>query len=408
MLDFSDQPYEFFPPRPSRLFGRLARWFNHSFVLPGPNHRVVEIEVEGLSRLQELVDRGARCLFLPNHSTHSDPQVMSEVHRRLGVPSSFMAAYDVFLRSKLSAWCMQRMGSFSVDREGSDRKAMSTAIDVLKETGSLTIFPEGNVYFRNDQLTPFLEGAAFIGVKAQRDLGADEPVVAVPVAMKFTHLRDESSKVIENIGLAASLVGAEFDPEADPLEELRRIGQITLEAHLEARGFDVPDNEKSIHSALEKAAANVIGSLEADLELTPKPKETLTDRLRKIRSNIHKIRIQPDSEIDTETATAWADRAILALRMLGYTERYVAGNPTVDRFAETTEKLLEDLQSKAQKPIGPRRVIVRLCDPIDLRAHNNRAAVESVTKTVESVVQTALDEINAANQSAGSRPMKAK
>ncbi len=81
--------------------------------------------------VREAKEKGERLMFVMNHPTHSDPQVVTEVHRRLGVGSSFMAAYDVFLRSRLTAWAMQRMGHFSIDREGSDRKAMSTAIQVL-------------------------------------------------------------------------------------------------------------------------------------------------------------------------------------------------------------------------------------------------------------------------------------
>ncbi len=39
-----------------------------------------------MSGFSELANSGARLLFLPNHSTHSDPQIMSEVHRRLACP----------------------------------------------------------------------------------------------------------------------------------------------------------------------------------------------------------------------------------------------------------------------------------------------------------------------------------
>ena len=81
--------------------------------------------------------------------------------------------------------------------------------------------------------------------------------------------------------------------------------------------------------------------------------------------------------------------------------------PSPGRFAETVEKLMEDLSSKAPKPYGKRRAIVRLCEPIDLRVSDGRAAVNQVTRNVEATVQAALDEINAYNQSAGSRPFEA-
>lgn len=404
VLEFTDQPYKFFPPRPSRTVTRVAHWVNHNFVLPGPNHRISELEIEGSEKIEALAKSGAKLLFLPNHSTHSDPQIMSEVHRHLGLPSFFMAAYDVFLRGKLNAWVIQRTGSFSVDREGSDRKAMATAIGVLKERGSLTIFPEGNVYFTNDRITPFLEGAAFIGAKAQKELGSDQTVYAVPVAIKATHLIDQRVAVLDRLQNAAGNIGCEFDRAGEPLLELRRIGQLALEKYLLEHGFEVPSDDQPIHNALEAAATTLIRALESDIGLEPKKGDSLTDRLRKIRSKIHQIRIRPDSKIDTMTAADWADRAILALRMLGYTGSYCAENPTVDRFAETAEKLLEDLESQLQKPYGKRRAIVRLCEPIDLRTQHGKAAVAGITDEVETSVQMAINDINATNNSAGSRP----
>jgi len=404
VLAFSDQPYKFFPPHPNRLLIRLAHWANHHFILPGPNHRISDLQLEGDARVRELADGGARLLFLPNHSTHSDPQIMSEVHRRLGVPSAFMAAYDVFLRSRRSAWCMQRTGSFSVDREGSDRKAMSTAIEVLQESGVLTIFPEGNVYFTNDLVTPFLDGASFIGIKAQKNLGESTPVYAVPVAMKITHTLDQRAAVLDRLAEAAEMAGTELDRNQPPLAELRRIGHLILRNHLSEHGFAVPAEDQPLEIAMEEAATAVIVSLESDLEITDSEKMTLIDRLRKIRSKIHQIRIKPECEVESATAAGWADRAILALRMLGYTGNYVSEHPSLDRFAETVEKLTEDLRSQAPKPYGKRRAIVRLCEPIDLRGNTGRSAVNELTENVEATVQAALDEINLSNASAGSRP----
>lgn len=83
---------------------------------------------------------------------------------------------------------MQRLGNFSIDREGSDRKAMAAAIDTIKaDDYALTIFPEGNVHLTNDRVTPFLDGTAFITLKAQQAI-KDARVKIVPLSLKFTHL----------------------------------------------------------------------------------------------------------------------------------------------------------------------------------------------------------------------------
>ena len=123
----------FFPARPSLPIMTLCHWVNARLGLPGKNHRIANLEIEGAAEaVQDIESRGERILFTPNHSTHSDPQVMSEVQRRLGISSIYMAAYDVFLRGKAVAWVMQRAGAFSVDREGSDRKSMAEALKWLE------------------------------------------------------------------------------------------------------------------------------------------------------------------------------------------------------------------------------------------------------------------------------------
>ena len=47
MLDFSDAPYQFFPAKPNRLLMALGKFVNRRFILPGPNHRVTQIDLCG-------------------------------------------------------------------------------------------------------------------------------------------------------------------------------------------------------------------------------------------------------------------------------------------------------------------------------------------------------------------------
>ncbi|MGI9239195.1 MAG: hypothetical protein ACR2RV_00250, partial [Verrucomicrobiales bacterium] len=229
-------------------------------------------------------------------------------------------------------------------------------------------------------------------------------VYAVPIAMKITHILDQRAAVLDRLAKVAEIAGTELDRAEAPLAELRRIGHLILRNHLGEHGFAVPPEDQPLEIAMVDAATAVISSLEAELGIKETGETTLLDRLRKIRSQIHKIRVKSDSDTDEDTTAAWADRAILALRMLGYTGNYVSENPSLDRFAETVEKLTEDLMSQAPEPYGKRRAIVRLCEPIDLRGNKGRAAVNDLTRQVESTVQAGLDDINAKNRSAGSQP----
>ena len=58
------------------------------------------------------------------------------------------------------------------------------------------------------------------------------------------------------------------------------------------------------------------------------------DRIRTARREIHKVRSDPDREIDHAVAAGWADEAIIAFRILSYAGNYLSENPTLDRVGK--------------------------------------------------------------------------
>ena len=100
-------------------------------------------------------------MFAVNHPAHGDPFVVFEAMARLRAPCCYLAAWHVFTGwMGLKGFAFQRLGAFSIDREGTDLRAFRTAADVLAQGDrSLVIFPEGDVYHLNDRITPLREGA---------------------------------------------------------------------------------------------------------------------------------------------------------------------------------------------------------------------------------------------------------
>lgn len=417
MLHFSDAPYTFRPPCPNRLVMWIGRQINRRLALPGRRHRIVGVRVVDDDRIREVrrADPKARLLFLPNHSTHSDPEIMTEVQRQLETPSCFMAAYDVFERHPVQAWVMQRCGAFSVDRDTTDGQAMKTAIRLLVEGDfALTIFPEGNVHFTNDRVAEFLEGAAFIAMKARRELAEAGTILAVPVSIKATHVEDARPAVRELLDRVAAALGTAFDPDADPVAEVVRIGIEALVRNLRNRGFALPDARgRPVREVLAESVETIVTGLETKMEVSPKPGAVLKDRARRLRSQVHQVRLDPARRADHDAAAVWADEAMLALRILSYRGDYLAENPSLDRVAETAEKLAEDAFSEAPDPTGPREAIVRINEPIDLGDHlegfakRARDAVRDLTERFSASVQEGLDAINRTNDHAGSEPFVA-
>ncbi len=407
MLEFSDAPYRFFEARPSAPLIRLGRALNRRFFLPGSNHRIRDLVISGETEaLQEAKRNGDRLLFVINHPSHSDPQALTEVQRRLGVDACFMAAYDVFLRSRMCAWSMQRMGNFSIDREGSDRKAMAAAIKVLAEgKRALNIFPEGNVYLTNDRATPFLDGAAFIALKAQAT--TDAAVKIIPVSLKFTHLTTPRETITERMLQLGAASGHDFPKGSSekPVDAVLGLGRHILSGYLQKHGLHgkIRADHPSLFGLLENFAANLVAEVENGLEIAAAEAAPLIARIAKTRAKIHQLRSDPDAHPHPHI-TGLADRAILALRIHGYLTPYLTERPTIDRYDETVERIAEDFHSRTMPRTGPRRAMANIGAPINVReliGMKSRDGIAKLTKEMEYRVQAGIDALNERNDAPG-------
>lgn len=413
MLEFGDQPYRFFPPKRFGPTAWLLTLLNRYVRLPRTK-QIRRVEISGHEELRALHRRGDRLLFMPNHPTHADPAIYTEAISRTGVTTRLMAAYDVFLRKRLNAWAMQRMGAFSVDREGSDPQAMKAALAALNEGRyALSIFPEGNVYLQNDQVTPFHDGAAMLALRSARGLAeSGARVLIVPVSIKVTYMVDVRAEVRDTLDALAGAVEVPDDEQPGPLERLRSVGIAALSRNLRNRGISFVEAE-GLPALIRSAADAVLGQLEAKMALRQRPGETVIDRVRKARRAIHQIRLDPERTADQQAATVWADQAMLAFRIASYDGNYVAAKPTLDRFAETVEKMSEDIYAAAREPFGPRCAYVRFGTPIEVAdyldafSEKARVAMRRLTEQVEQAVQAGLDELNRDNPHPGGELLEA-
>ena len=408
MLDFADQPYRYFPPLRSPIAAWTLGVYNRWYDLPR-NRLISRVAVSGTEQLEQR-GRNDRLLLTPNHPTHSDPYIYYEATRRAGIRTLIMAAYDVFLRSRRSARIMQRIGCFSVDREGSDPAAMKQAADTLRDGRyALTIFPEGNVYLQNDAVTPFHDGAAFLALRAAKaSAEPDVRVLVVPVSIKATCTEDIRESLLQKLEILENALSVKSAPDATPIERVRALGLAALHRNLNQRGVDIPEAD-TLPDLIGLAAGAVIDRLEHKIDLRSKPQDGLIERIRRARRRIHEIRLDETRSADHASAVVWADEAMLALRIASYGGNYLAHSPTIDRFAETIEKLSEDVYREIQTPLGRRAAYVHFGEPIDVCEYlegfrrKARVAVRELTERCAGSVQTGLDILNTRNPEIGAQ-----
>jgi 1-acyl-sn-glycerol-3-phosphate acyltransferase len=132
----------------------------------------VKMRVEGL----EKIDPGATYVFVANHRSFMDIPVLLAY---LPLQFRFLAKKGLFLIPFLGTH-LRRAGHLPVvkDNPRASHKSMTDAARILRERGmSVMLFPEGG-RSKDGALQDFIEGAAYIAVKAG--------VPVIPIAMTGT------------------------------------------------------------------------------------------------------------------------------------------------------------------------------------------------------------------------------
>jgi 1-acyl-sn-glycerol-3-phosphate acyltransferase len=199
-----DKPYTPVPPHRGRLWPAVIGCFARRVLRK--KFGVTRMEITGLEHLRASLRAGHGILLAPNHCRDEDPVAVTCLCRAAGTPAFTMASAHLFLDGGMMAYLLPRAGAFSVYREGIDRPAIATAIELLAEASRpLVVFPEGFISRTNDRLSPLQEGVAFIARNAARKRAKLTPpgrVVVHPVAIRYHFLGDceaAAATVLEEI-----------------------------------------------------------------------------------------------------------------------------------------------------------------------------------------------------------------
>lgn len=120
----------------------------------------VKVKVEGLDKIKE----DGSYVFVSNHLSYMDTPVALA---NIPVQFRFLAKRGLF-QIPFMGWHLTRAGHIPVPR-GDARaavKTMTNAAEIVRDQGiSLLIFPEGG-RSREGEMRPFMEGAAYIAIRA--------------------------------------------------------------------------------------------------------------------------------------------------------------------------------------------------------------------------------------------------
>jgi hypothetical protein len=329
-----------------------------------------------------------------------------------------MAAWQIFRPHwGLDGWCLQRLGAFSVDREGCDRRAVKQAVEILTSGNRLVVFPEGEVYRLNDRLTPLLEGVAFMALTAQRDLeknkggaeglrrsesqrhssgiadgntpgGSGDPRIwIIPAAIRYRYVEDIQPKLEQAIAQIESRMLWTAPAGMSLQERIVRMGELALTIKEKEKLGRSRDQDGDLPSRIAFLIEELLQRNEK-MHLKKSPSaETVPLRVKALRRQLLEIWTDEKAEPDRlRGAREGLNDVQLVLQLYSYPGDYITEKPSIERMAETIEKFEEDLTGFARTK-GKREARVLFGDPIDLK----EAAASGRARTVASDVTDRLE-----------------
>jgi hypothetical protein len=392
------KPPQWWSPKASRGWMRLWRpwrkWQERR------DYRIVDIDVQGLDRVQAAMARGEGVLVTPNHAGHADCFLLFEALERLPLPPQVMTAWQVFeLLPRLQRLVYRHHGCFSINREANDLTAYRWSVRVLERTSApLVIFPEGEVYHLNDYVTEFRDGTLSIAMSAVK-LGK-RPVACFPCALKYFFVDDptaELAAVMDKLEQRLNLPTGDGKSLADRLRRFtaaavsEREQQILGKSSADERGIS-PDSP-SLAARLEALKHTVLERVEQRLAIAPLS-DFLPERVKRIRQTV--VERMSDTTDDGEQRQLADDleQAFLAVQLYSYRPEYLDGNPSIERLSETIDKYEEDFLGVRSANIrGRKRGIIAFGEPLVIDRPGSREDVVRLGEELRRRVQGLVDEI---------------
>lgn len=391
------KPYVFHPPRYTPwlepVLIRVSRGYMRN------KFKVRDIAIEGDERVAELARAGHSLLVAPNHADHADPHVLLHAGRRRGMHFHFMAAREGFEKTRLAAFVLQRMGAFSVDREGADVSAIKTAMQIVSAGKyPLVIFPEGEIYHHHERLDDLNEGVATILLRASTRVATGRRCYALPTAIRYTYDPCVAETFSERMDRLETRIGWKPRPEIETVERIYRLG----------RGLLALKEEEYLGHAQTGKLVERIGGLQE--KLVASVEEThgsageghrVPERIKWLRGRIRKELTDEDAAPGEERQRELYDHLdtlFAAAQLYSYPGQYLREQPSVHRIAETILKLEEDVLLQGSYPV-PQDVHIRFGEPIDVASFMEeggldvKSAVAPITERVGRDIQAMLREL---------------
>jgi 1-acyl-sn-glycerol-3-phosphate acyltransferase len=343
-------------------------------------------------------------LITPNHPTHADPFALLEVCDLLQTPFYFMTAWQVFAMTHwIGRHVLRQHGAFSINREGIDLRAMRQAVRILQERQHpLVIFPEGEVFHLNDRAMHFRRGAATLALCAAQRSGRE--VACIPCGMKYRYVDDPTPRLEALMERLERRMSWRPAPEMPLVKRIARVGEGVL--NMKECEYFGQAGEGPLPSRSARLMFALLGRLE-DRYAIFSPKPTVPERVKQLRQRaIQRMESEAGAR---EQSRRDLDDLFFVNQLFSYPASYLTECPTVERLAETLDKLEEDvLHVTTARKRGTREAVISFGEPVmaEPQAAQGMTAGD-ITAALQERVQGLLDEMNGISAVAAQNALQA-
>jgi 1-acyl-sn-glycerol-3-phosphate acyltransferase len=384
----SDKPYVAVPPYHSTLWPRILNLYFPRYLRR--RYGVVKVDIDGADKLRASIAAGHGILITPNHCRDEDPFMLGLLAAKVGQPFFVLASAHLFMGNKLQAFLLRRAGAFSIYREGMDKQAMQTSIEILETAARpLVIFPEGHISRTNDRLTPMLEGTALIARQGAKKRAKDNKKVVVhPVALRYSFPFDVESAAARMLDEIETRLTSRPSRSLALHERIKKVGAGLLA--LKELQYLGHTQEGTIPDRISNLIDAILEPLEAEWTNSNSQGHPVA-RVKRLRAAILPDMIKGDLD-ESEKSRRWRllEDADIAQQLYHYPPNYVDDGASDARMIETVERFEEDLTGKVTVH-GPVHAKLTVGDAIEVgTGREARGESDPLMTAIESQLRSLL------------------
>jgi 1-acyl-sn-glycerol-3-phosphate acyltransferase len=381
------EPYRFIPPFRGTLWCRLAR----GVVLRQLKRKlgVIRWHLDGLDLLRKSLAQDAGILLTPNHSRWADPMLMGALSLQARQYFYYIASYHLFRQGRFTGWLMNRLGGYSIWREGADRDSLKVTAGILaRAERPVVLFPEGTWFRQNDRVGQLQEGLSLVARQAARQ--ATRPIVVHPVGIKYWMLQDPTPRMRERLAKLERRIGWSPQDDLPMLPRLEKLGGGLLA--LKEIEFTGQAQSGDLDARIARLTDSQVERIEKQ-HLGKRFDGSPLERIRRLRQHLTRQLHDKAGDDVSRRVKKDLDDLLFLENLSAQSLEYVRSDPGPERLAETIQRIEETVTDQVEVPLAPTGATVQVGPAIDVRAfaEGDRKQGDPLVRHLRGAMQGLLD-----------------